>query len=404
MTSGIDDVLEGGTCAGCGACTTVTSDIAMFTSEAGFLRPSIERSLSPHERSRFDQICPSVSLTAPVRRGASQHDLWGPIVAARRGWATDDALRHAGASGAGLTALLIQLVEDGTVDAVLHVTAAVDPPYGNRIVVSTSAEEIAAGAGSRYAPSAPLDGIAERLGDPRRYAFVGKPCDVAALRRLAAIDARYDERFPVMLSFFCAGVPSVRGAEQIIERLGVDSGDVEEFRYRGNGWPGRATATLIDGSQHSMSYADSWGGVLSRHVQLRCTICPDGVGQYADVACADAWVTDRDGYPVFEEAQGVSAVISRTELGERLVQNAVAGGRLATAALDIDELDAMQPGQVGKATKGPARLAALRVLRRPTPRFHGFSTARRMKRAGPVETARQVVGTVRRARRGKLRT
>jgi coenzyme F420 hydrogenase subunit beta len=37
-----------------------------------------------------------------------------------------------------------------------------------------------------------------------------------------------------------------------------------------------------------MSYADSWGGILSRHVQFRCKICPDGTGGFADVVCADA--------------------------------------------------------------------------------------------------------------------
>ena len=55
-----------------------------------------------------------------------------------------------------------------------------------------------------------------------------------------------------------------------------------------------------------MSYADSWGAHLSKHVQFRCKICPDAVGGVADIACADAWYGGDSGYPQFDEAAGRS--------------------------------------------------------------------------------------------------
>ena len=162
----------------------------------------------------------------------------------------------------------------------------------NKTVVTTKAASLAAAAGSRYAPSAPLEDLAAYLADHRatgrRFAVLGKPCDAAALRALVQEDAEAAAAFPVILSFFCAGVPSHTGGRAVLAALGTKEAEVASFRYRGNGWPGRATALLHEGSARSMSYHDSWGGILSDHVQHRCKICADGTGVAADIACADA--------------------------------------------------------------------------------------------------------------------
>ncbi len=59
---------------------------------------------------------------------------------------------------------------------------------------------------------------------------VGKPCDVAALRALERQDTRVSARFPVMLSFFCAGVPSLEGAAGILKALEVQERDLVIFQ------------------------------------------------------------------------------------------------------------------------------------------------------------------------------
>ncbi|WP_292295046.1 Coenzyme F420 hydrogenase/dehydrogenase, beta subunit C-terminal domain, partial [Marivita sp.] len=147
---------------------------------------------------------------------------------------------------------------------------------------------------------------------------------------------------------------------------------VMSFRYRGQGWPGRATATLRDGSAPSMSYHDSWGGILSKHVQHRCKICADGTGKAADIVCADAWESDAAGYPIFDEAEGVSLIVSRTALGARLLTDAVAAGQIETGPFDVGKLIAIQPGQRERRRALLARLLALRLSGRPVPRYRGL--------------------------------
>jgi coenzyme F420 hydrogenase subunit beta len=145
-----------------------------------------------------------------------------------------------------------------------------------------------------------------------------------------------------------------------------------------------------------MSYADSWGGILSKHTQLRCRICPDGTGGFADVVCADAWECDAAGYPLFEEAEGRSLVVSRTAKGEALVRAAEAAGRLALAPLDPAAVAAMQPGQTGRKRVLLARLAGLRALGRPVPAFAGFRLGKNARRAGVKVLLRNFLGTMRR--------
>jgi coenzyme F420 hydrogenase subunit beta len=295
-----------------------------------------------------------------------------------------------------LSALLLHLLETRKVGRIVQTAASIDRPVGNETVTSRTPAEILAAAGSRYAPSAPLQQLEAALREPGQAAFVGKPCDVAALRALARCDPRIDATFPYMISFFCAGVPSLAGATKILERLDVAETEVAAFRYRGNGWPGKATATMRDGRELAMSYAESWGGILSRHVQFRCKICPDGTGNFADIACADAWHCDERGYPRFEEADGVSLVLSRTAKGEALVKEIHAAGLIAAKRIAPVEIDAMQPGHRDRKRLILARLAALATLFRPTPRFTGFDLAAAARQARPRALLHNFLGTLRR--------
>ena len=180
----------------------------------GFLRPEQRATLSPAEEEAVAAVCPGlrVEMTPPIR---ATEALWGPIRTCRTGHATDPALRHRASSGGALSALLTHLLVTGTVDRVIATAADPDRPLGNRTVVATTPETVLAAAGSRYAPSAPLAGIEAVLAGEGRSAFVGKPCDVAALRALSRRDPRVEARIPYMLSFFCAGVPAEAGAEEV---------------------------------------------------------------------------------------------------------------------------------------------------------------------------------------------
>ena len=392
-------VMRGDLCAGCGACAGMApGKINMQVAAPGFLRPIQSSVLTAEEEALISATCPGLGQTVTAN-GRTDSVLWGPYVAMETGWACDPVVRFAGSSGGALTALLDHLLAAGTVDAVLQTGADPTFPIGNITVISDHKSSVIEAAGSRYAPSAPLADLAKWQADGRRFAFVGKPCDVAALRALMRRDAAFARTFPVVLSFFCAGVPSHKGGNAVLAALGTGLDQTLTFRFRGNGWPGQATAIAKNGTSRSMSYHDSWGGILSKYVQHRCKICADGTGVAADIVCADAWETDAQGYPLFADAPGVSLIVARTQQGAAIIAAARAAGLIETAPFNIAHLARIQPGQRERRRALWARLAALHVLRQPVPVYRGLHLWSAARQNPLTRNFKNFLGTLRRALR-----
>lgn len=393
-------VEKAGTCTGCGLCAAVSAGISMAEVPPGWARPRQVGPVSAAEDQAIAAACPGLVIDERDHPHDAAEPLWGPQRFTGTGHATDAALRHQASSGGMISALLTHALASGLIDFVVQVRADPARPTGNITAVSTSATDIFTAAGSRYAASSPLAGLEDWLARPGRMAFVGKPCDVAALRARARQDARINDRVPLMIAFFCAGIPSARAVGRILDKLDVKASDVAAFRFRGDGWPGYATATLKDGSSRRMSYADSWGNILSKEVQFRCKICPDAVGAAADVACADAWHGDERGYPSFEEGDGRSLVMARTSAGVALLDAARAAGAVATEPLPVGEIIAMQPHQARRKRQVASRLWAMRVVGRPVPRFLGVGVAEAARLEPIILQLKSFAGLVRRFIKG----
>ena len=395
-------VARGDLCSGCGACAALAPNrIDMAFAAPGYLRPQVSAPLTEAEDGAIARVCPGLRQHVTPGPGTRDHPLWGPFADMRVGHATDPDLQFAGASGGGLSALALFLLETGRVEAVIATAADPADPVGNTTVVLRGRADILAAAGSRYAPSSPLSDLPAILaaapGD--RFAFVGKPCDAVALRAMRDRDPVLADRIPVILSFFCAGVPSRTGAEEVLTHLGTDSAATQSFRYRGNGWPGRATATDHTGEERSMSYHDSWGKILSRHVQHRCKICADGTGVAADIACADAWESDANGYPLFEDGEGTSLFVARTPAGQDLLTAAQAAGHVRSDPFDPQELVKIQPGQRERRRALLARLLALRLSGRPVPDYRGLSLGAAARQNPAKRNLQNFLGMLRRTLR-----
>lgn len=359
----------------------------------GWLRPEVKTPLSGAEAARIGRICPGLGQ----REARAADALWGPWRQMREGWATDPDLRHAGASGGGLTAILTHLLSRGRVAAALVTVADPEVPYRSATRLVTEPGALRHAAGSRYAPSAPLAALPEALAFGRPVAFVGKPCDAAALRALAAEDPLVAEAVPIVLSFFCAGVPSEAGTRALLAAMGAPPEAVRAFRYRGMGWPGMARAELRDGGVRTHSYTESWGAVLSKHLQHRCKICADGTGWAADLVCADPWESDARGYPLFDEAPGRSLFVARTSLGAEILAEAEAAGRIETRPFEASRLAGLQPGQRERRRAVLARLLALRATLRPVPRYRGMALTAAARQAPLRRLLRNFLGMARRS-------
>jgi coenzyme F420 hydrogenase subunit beta len=239
----------------------------------------------------------------------------------------------------------------------------------------------------------------ELLDSGKTFAFIGKPCDVAALRQFGRHEPRVKRQIPYMLSFMCAGVPSRYGTLEMLAQLGLTEREVASLRYRGDGWPGKVKAVTHSGDVREMDYATSWGSVLNKHLQFRCKVCADGTGEFADIVGGDAWYGP-NGFPDFEERPGRSLVIARTARGQALLDEMLAAKAVNLTPFSPLDLADVQPYQRARKSLVLARLLGLVVATGRATRYRNMRLFRAAYSASPIEWIRNMLGTYRRANRG----
>lgn len=399
----IAEVAEQRLCTGCGVCAYLApTDFAMVDVLDEGRRPLPLITINGRGSAEAFAACPGAGLTRAADVGGlpELRDAWGPVLAVWEGYAADPTTRYAGSSGGIATALAAYCLSVECFHGVLHTVARDDVPYLNTVQLSTQLDELLSATGSRYAPASPGEALAEIESAPGECVFVGKPCDVAGAARAAQRRPALAARLGLTIAMFCAGTPSTRGTLELFERMGVDPEQVTEVRYRGNGWPGEATVTTADATEHRLSYDESWGEVLQKHRQWRCYLCADHTGEFADVAVGDPWYEPPDGVDA-----GRSLVLARTARGVRLVEAAIAAGALRLTAAPPGILPASQPNLLTARGAVWGRSLALRLAGLPAPRFRNMATFGTWWRAlSLVEKLRSTAGTLRRIRRKRLRT
>lgn len=370
----------------------------MALDDRGDLRPigaTLPRRSTGSERTRppLAQYCPGVLVTRPEREAEAAVDPdFGNWIAAWVGHAADESLRYRGSSGGALSALVAYALDTG-VAARASMASGSGGTRSSGVVVASSTESAACTA-SRYAPASSLAALAA-AGNPLTPGtlVVGRPCESSAVRQ-AGLDP---DRSPLLLSFFCAGVPSQRATDQLVEKLGLEPSRVISLRYRGHGWPGNFRVTDDAGTVAEVSYEDSWGSHLGRDLQSRCKICVDGVGESADVVAGDVWDSDARGFPVFDDAPGRSIIIARTARGLALVEGAVAAGYLVVEPSNLQQSRVVQRYQVTRRRYLLARVLGRSLARKRSPRFRRFGLLG-LALAHPRESVRQARGSYARAR------
>ncbi len=361
----------------------------------GFMRPAVDGSSAAHEQNpeavaAFRRYCPGVSVNAQRTDSGDRHPILGPVLGLWAAHANDPHTRFRGSSGGVLTALAQWLIASGQQTRVIGAQGNPDRPSRTDSVVKESGDSTIELSGSRYAPCS--NASVPALRDPDTT-FIGKPCEASAVREIY----RDRDDQPLILSFFCAGTPNQDATDRLLAQLDAPE-PLSDMWYRGHGWPGRFTAIRKDGTTATMSYSDSWGGALGPTVQWRCRLCPDGVGEYADVVAGDFWSATPDGYPDFTEGEGTSAVVARTPRGLAIVEAAIREQVITAAPVEAQAITAVQPYQRDRRSFLVPRMAATLALGQPVPRARGYGLLRMAVRR-PKESWRQFVGTVGRLRR-----
>ncbi|MDC3173943.1 Coenzyme F420 hydrogenase/dehydrogenase, beta subunit C-terminal domain [Candidatus Pelagibacter sp.] len=366
----LSDITKNGLCIGCGICESIVGreTIKISMTKKGRLEPQEISPLSNENLNKIKKVCPGVLVEGLPKNEINKNSkfdlIWGYYHSLFYSWSTDSKIRFQSSTGGLLNGLSLYLLESKKVNFILH--TGTDPQKPMRSISKYSHnknELLSSGSCSRYGPASPLDKFHEALDLNQPFAFVGKPCDISAIRQLSKIDGRVNESCKYLLTLVCGGFGEFTKSQDFIESFNVKEENLEIFRYRGNGNPGKMYIKTDTGEEYDKDYNSFWGEESTWRVPFRCKICPDAIGESADVAALDTWP---GGSPIGED-EGFNAAIVRTQRGLELLNNAIDAGYIKKGnSLSIEEISDFQPHQVKKKQAVFARHQGMKKNNLPT--------------------------------------
>lgn len=227
-------------------------------------------------------------------------------------------LRQASAGGAA-TSLLVAALRSGLIDAALVVGHDPQQPWRSRAMLTEDESVVIDCAAAKYsfAPNLPL------LADTRfrRIGMVGLPCQIEAVNKMhnMAEVPEAGRRVTLTIELACASATRPEGTRHVIEqRLGITVDNVESLSYRDGLYPGNFTVRTRDGRTRTYPFFEMVKE-FTKFKTFRCDACPDWWSGIADVSVADGdpniFATSQRG----TAGRPRSAVVVRTQEGERLL-------------------------------------------------------------------------------------
>ncbi len=400
----VGDVAAWRLCAGCGACAYGCKEnkVRLVDIEEDGIRPVID-GYCKDCRDCLD-FCPGIEVShknldsVPGAVPALKKG-WGPVLEIWEGYSADPEIRFKSSSGGLASAIALFCIEKSGTHGVLHTGAKDFEAWRNGTVLSRTRDEVLLRTGSRYSPASPCDGLERIEKAPSPCVFIGKPCDIAALRKAEQKRPGLKRNAGLAIGIFCAGTPSTRGTLELLKKFKAAASDVSDIRYRGMGWPGKWVANLNRGYPAiSIPYSEAWG-FLQKFRPLRCHLCPDGTSELADLSCGDPWHRE-----IKEGEQGYSLVLVRTEKGRKILRAALDAGYVYLKKAGPAALKNSQDSLLNKRKAIWGRLLGMKMLFLPTPALNGFSLYENWKELDRAGKLSSVLGTIKRIlRRGYLR-
>lgn len=164
----------------------------------------------------------------------------------------------------------------------------------------------------------------ENLKRGRWVLYSGTPCQIAGLKSF--LGKEYNKLITV--DVICHGVPSNKLLQNHIEKLEEKYGTIEkmDFREKKNGWDNPTVSYRTkEGCTYVRVYEDAYFYGFDNFYFIRpsCYLCRfRGLNSGADITLGDYWKIENE-HPDFWNNRGMSAVIIKSEKGEKLFASCI---------------------------------------------------------------------------------
>lgn len=360
-------------CNGCGTCEGVCPEGAIelkVDSKLGVYLPEVDKkkcvgcekclAVCPGKKLELDK------LNRHVFDQVASNPFLGSYKKLRVGHVLDKELLKCSSSGGIATQTILYALDKGVIDGAILTRLEDEDPLTPKPFIARTREEVLSGMGSKYAP-VPLNRILrEVVKRKERFAVVGLPCHIQGLRKAQLLDPRLNERIKFCVGLFCAHCTSFQGTLFLLEKYGVDPREVNRIEYRSKGWPGGMTIIPKNGSSKFIPLPEYHGLYFDNHffIPEACTLCNDHCNELADLSVGDGFLPEK----MREGCEGESFIITRTEAGERMINEIIEKKMIETEPLtESDFIRVQRPFLYFKKKNILGRIRFLRLLGRRIP-------------------------------------
>lgn len=347
-------VVTPGYCSGCGACagmhpgalTMVVDRYGAYIPAArdgeGRDAPAGARAVCPFADGNADEDAIGQALFAGVP-GIRHAAGIGFYMGCFAGAVADDSFR-AGSTSGGVTSWVLQrLLAERHVDAIAAVGLAGAPGPLFEYQVIRDPAGIAQLKKSRYYPAEMSRILPAIRGSRERFAFVGLPCFVKAVRHAMQADPRLKERIACTVGLFCGHLKTRCYAHYLARCCGVHERDIETVDFRAKVIGGRKTFYASDfevtwrdkgvSRQSRIRMKDVFAGAWTYNLFMlkSCDYCDDITCETADISLGDAWLPE-----YMADWRGTNLLVTRSPFMHELVERGMQAGGLRLDRLPIE--------------------------------------------------------------------
>jgi coenzyme F420 hydrogenase subunit beta len=329
------EVVTSGLCTGCAACIIACPhDVLGYRTEDAAYKPfHLEEELGPGGCTHGLRGCTSCTRACPrfrnweteadnflfgrSRRPEEQPGIARSVILAR---STDPEFASEGQDGGVVSAILAWCLEHDRIDAALVSTLEGDGTSWKTVpTVARTRAEVLAAAGSRYTYSANTLAYREAIASgAERLALVGMGCQTSAPVVMKARKVgKVGRRIGLTIGLMCSKTFDDSIFEEFFEaRYGIRRQDITKINIKGifQVW-------LRDGSYQEVPLKEG-------HAWTRegCKACPDFAAEHADISAGG-----------IGELSGWTLTVIRSEQGQEVIDEMLAGGALESRPGDDDQ-------------------------------------------------------------------